>query len=398
MARFQYQALDATRQLIADELEAQSASQAVAQLEARGWTVLEIRSVSSEAASPRSDDVPAVGREQAVLRRHMSRVIEQGRAIAPALHAYAEELPPGRRQRQLVAVLGTLERGDPAEAAASLQQLSTFWIPLLSAASASGDSGRVLSEFLRESQRADELRRQWWFTLAYPLFVIAIALAVLTILSFTVIPTFREMFTSFDLPLPSFTLLVLTIAESITSGRIMLIMAAILAGGYLLAKCSHLLPLSVRERFSDRFGTFFRRTTALARLAQFMADLLEANLNVSDALRIAGFAVASPRTRRATWRLATEIDTRSMFAWTPHRPFFSAIVLHALTAEMPVASRIRLLREVSQGYAQRIRGRLSWTQGIIEPIAVVLVGTVVLGTAIALFLPLVALVHGLVGF
>jgi type II secretory pathway component PulF len=62
---------------------------------------------------------------------------------------------------------------------------------------------------------------------------------------------------------------------------------------------------------------------------------------------------------------------------------------------MSPAVRVRLLREISTCHAERVRAGRSWTSGIIEPIAICVVGLVVGWTVLALFLPLVSLIRGL---
>ena len=73
-----------------------------------------------------------------------------------------------------------------------LRSLPGYWIPLLGAATASRDPGRILREFLRESQQAEDLRRQWRLTLAYPLLLLILAAVVIVAFSFLVIPIFRD--------------------------------------------------------------------------------------------------------------------------------------------------------------------------------------------------------------
>ena len=70
-------------------------------------------------------------------------------------------------------------------------------------------------------------------------------------------------------------------------------------------------------------------------------------------------------------------------------------VLHALHTDMPIASRIRLLREISICHTERVRIRLSWAHGIVEPVTIIVVGLIVGGIVVALFLPLIWLINGL---
>ena len=410
MARFHYQALNDKRQLVSGELEAETVAQALARLEAEGLSVQSIGYASGAAPSSFARVVPtslrseplgetpfATSVEQAVLQTHLASVLERGKFLIPPLRAFAEEMPSGRRQRQLLGVGQVLERGDAAEAATALSALPEYWTPLLSAATVSQDPGRVLHEFLNESQRADALRMQWRRALAYPLLILGLAAVVVTALSFLVVPVFRDIFREFELRLPPLTLVVINIAEWITSGRVLLLAGGILVAGFLLVALSRLLPARLQGWFGDRFGTPLGRTTAVARFAQFAADLLEAGLPAPSALRIAGYATSSMRLRRAAWRLAREIDRGPGLVLPRHREPLTQTVLHALQAEMPPEARVRLLREVSRCHAGRAALRLSWTGGLIEPIAICVVGVVVGGTVLALFMPLILLIEGLSG-
>src|SRR5262245_29272278 len=154
MARFHYQALNDKRQLVFGELEADTVAQALAQLEGEGLSVQSIGfasiggpSVSGRtssasirpqlAAEPLRQSPFATSVEQGVLQAHLVNVLACGKFMAAPLRAYAEEMTPGRRQKQLLGVVQVLERGDAAEAASALSALPEYWIPLLSAATAS---------------------------------------------------------------------------------------------------------------------------------------------------------------------------------------------------------------------------------------------------------------------
>jgi type IV pilus assembly protein PilC len=402
MPLFHYQALNANREPIAGQVEAESLVQAAAQLEAQGLTIQTIGTappppVGAVGESPFAED-DAAGRavvERAVLQQHLARVIERGRDILPALRAYASELPAGQRRRQLELVLRTVERGDVDEAAATFARLPGYWIPLLGAATASRDPGRILREFLDESERAAELQWQWWLTLAYPLILLVLASVVLVLLSIFVIPIFREIFTSFGLQLPRFTIAVLTIAEWVASGRLAIAALVVVAVAAILLWATRLLPESLRNWFGDQIGYRYGRSTAVARFSQFTADLLEAELQTPQAVRLAGIATGNSPIRRAAWRVARELESGRDGSRPVNRRILTATVLHALACEAPPASRVRLLRELGVCYAEQSRRRLSWSRGIIEPLAICVIGLIVGATVLAMFLPLISLVQGL---
>ena len=407
MPTFHYRALNAEGHTVAGRVEADTVHDALAQLETERLTVQSIgvtppqsppgATAPSRADAPETDasrrEEQAGGVERAALRSHLTAVLDEARAITPALRAYAEEMATGRRRNELRTVCRVLDGGDADEAARALESLPEYWIPLLSSATMSRDPGRVLQEFLAESHQADELRRQRWVTLAYPLAIAAIAAVVLTAISFLIIPTFADIFTDFPLALPNLTLAILVLAKWIrTGGPVAVVVVLTVVALFMALGGRRWLASTVGTRFGWPFG----RSTAIARLAHFTADLLEAGLETPSALRVAGFATRKRRLRRAAWRLADDLEQGTTTVGRAHRPLTSA-VLYALCADIPAAPRIHLLREVGQCHAGRARARLSWTFGIIEPAAIVVVGLTVATVVLALFLPLVRLVEGLSG-
>jgi type IV pilus assembly protein PilC len=399
MPTFHYQALNATQSLVTGDLTADSVADAVTQLQASGLTVQSIGLISatniSAAESPAADIASPSDRqaEQAALRAHMTRVLEQGKLIAPALAAYAEEMPSGRRRRQLQTVIDVLNHGDATQAADELAVLPDYWIPLLSAATSSRDPGRVLREFVDNSRRADELHRQWWLTLAYPLFIIGMALVVCIALGIFVIPVFASIFRDFDLDLPVLTRVVLALSSPLTTGKLFL--AAPFSILFVLVAIAgwRILPAIFRLTIADRISWPFGRASAIARFTRFTADLLEGGLNLPDALRIAGQATNRRDVRAAASNLATA-TAAGVASPSPSLPL-TAAVLYALRADVPTPSRIRLLREISNCHATKARFRLSWTRGFVEPLSICVVGAIVGLIVLALFLPLVKLIDGL---
>lgn len=407
MPSFRYQALNADQRLVSGEVRAETVGQAISQLEADGLTVQSIgyassASAPSEPVRAKAADVPpkteplSTGVEQAVLHAHMQKVLEQGKPLVPALRAYADEMPSSGRRRQLQTVCRILDQGDAKEATAALSALPEYWIALLSSAASSNDPGRVLREFLEESQRTGELRRQWWLTLAYPVIVVGVAVAVLTLFSFLVIPAFRDVFDDFQLALHGLTRLILAVSLWITSGGAIVVPGVLFVLAVFLLNAHRLLPQSVAAWLGDCFGAVFGRSTSIAQFARFTADLLDAGIDIPNALRIAGFTIRRSRLRKAGWRLANDIEAGRGGQQSAQR-VLTATLLHAVQSDMPTSSRIRLLKEISCCHADRARNRLSWTQGVIEPVTICVVGVIVGVVVIALFLPLISLVDALSG-
>ena len=94
--------------------------------------------------------------------------------------------------------------------------------------------------------------------------------------SVVVIPIFRNVFEGFGLRLPGLTKVVLTVAELISSGKIIAFAAAVAIAAFVLTKLVQwILPEQLRNWLSDHFGKPLGRSTAIAQFSQFLADLLD---------------------------------------------------------------------------------------------------------------------------
>jgi type II secretory pathway component PulF len=402
MPRFHYQALNAEQELTIGEVEADAVALAITQLEASGLTVLSIGFATAETtaalaaqkppapAPKRKPPVIDAARDENVLRSHLARTLDRVRPLTPALRAYAEEMPSGRRRRELSQVCDVLARGDVESATAALATASEYWIPLIGSTAGDNDSAGILSNFIAESQQADETRRQWWTLLAYPLFLLGFATLVLVLLSYMVVPTFQSIFEDFDLQLPLLTLWTISISSWITTGGPILLIGVLL------------IAVAAAVRFGgpllgELFGNWFGRSTSIARFAGSTADLLAGGIEMPDALCIASRTAKGGRLRQASQRLASLLESGDVAAAERWRRPVTATVFYAVTAEMPTPARIRLLQEIATCYVDRARSRVSWSQGILGPLTIFSVGFVVAFVALSLFLPLIDLINNLSG-
>jgi type IV pilus assembly protein PilC len=231
--------------------------------------------------------------------------------------------------------------------------------------------------------------------LAYPLILLALALVVMTALSIFLLPAFREIFAEFGLKLPALTTAILSVGSFMAKWGIVFLV--LLSGLFvlLILGANRWLPSFAFAWIGDWIRPPFGRRTAISRFSRFTADLLEAGVPLSDSLRVAGFTVNQSRMQRAAWQLAHQIDAGEELSLPAYNRPLTATVALALAPDTNPASRIRLLREISNCHAERVQVGLSWATGIVEPFAICIVGFVVGCTVLALFSPLIMLVQGL---
>lgn len=397
MPRFRYQALNADGHPVTGEVEAAAVAAAIEQLEASGLT---LQAISIATAEPTdlfvtSQHAPAPepltsgeARDEAVLRTHLALTVEQARSLTEPLSAYVQELPTGRRRTALAEMCRIVEQGDLEAARASFESSPEYWIPLIGSSAIGRDSASVLQKFIVESREIDETRRQWWTLLAYPLFLVGFALLVLVLLARLVVPTFRSIFHDFSLELPAITRWTIGISEWLATAGPLVTAAVVILGVAALIKFAG-------PKLADLFGAWFGRSTALALYSSSIGDLLAGDISLVDAVRIAGQAAKGRALRRSSQRLALQLEGGGLTGVEALRRSLSATVIHAVTVEMSTPARSQLLQTIGRCYADRSQARASWTQGLLGPVTIFVVGVVVAMVALSLFLPLVSLVNNL---
>jgi type IV pilus assembly protein PilC len=335
MPQFRYQALNAENQPISGEVLADSVAQAISQLEAAGLTVQSIGYATGQrpdlpSPSVKSDLPRLSAAEQAVLDARLKQIIERGRELAPALSAYAAEMPTSRSRWQLLDLMRILQSAETSQASAALSRQPAYWIPLLASAADSGDHRQMLQAFLREYQPSTESSRRGRGELVYPAIVVCFAAAVFWFLGIVVIPVFRDLFAGFGLRLPELTQAVLSFYAAITNVTFIGIAVATAIVAFIV---SRIFTPASGGRASGPSARPLGRSAAIAQLSRYLAELLDADFEPASSLRLASSAVNRPRLKQAAWRLASQIEAGGEVESATDRRTITASVLHTLLAD-----------------------------------------------------------------
>ncbi|TWU28057.1 type II secretion system F family protein [Bythopirellula polymerisocia] len=397
MLEYDYQALNAEGQSITGRIAAQSAALATAELEGQGLTVQSLQQV--EIAEPVQAIVTPVSQDACdqVLIERLDQLIAQREMLVPALAAFAAELPAGRPRRELRKLASLLSDGASAEQIVRDSDLAIL-LPLVGDDVMRG-THRSLDNLLSESAQRNRTRTMRVRTLIYPMIVIATALVVLMFLAAAVVPSFSDIYDDFDLDLPELTVLLVKFSNELLNHPLRLLTVIVLVG----AACYYTI------RFLTSWGLpgrVFRLLTtgsssqlsALSIFARTMAEALGAGFSLSCSLRMAGQCSNQQWVRIEADRLAASAENDwclSESATSEAR--LPTTLSYALRAGPSGAPSLPLLREVAELYAERIRNRFDWSTGFMPQFMILLVGIVVFGVVMALYLPLVYLINGLTG-
>jgi type IV pilus assembly protein PilC len=125
---------------------------------------------------------------------------------------------------------------------------------------------------------------------------------------------------------------------------------------------------------------------------------VEADVPVADALRISGRSAGETNLRHEAMQLAEELESSQ-----PEVPLVLSSVYRVLPQTVTYAVQFQanpkaaalILRELSWMYDQQTRNRLAWMSSLVEPVLIIMLGTIVGFYVVSLFMPFVLLIQNL---
>lgn len=333
--------------------------------------------------------------------QRIDAALERRNKLASAIEALSEETKStrvGKDVRELVSAL----RGGATTEQFVQEGSKAVWLPLILRGVSSGASTVEFAQIMSDVTFATENRKSRWRSFAYPLMLFGSAILVFVFLSVTVLPTFRTMFSEYQLRLPRMSTLVFSISDQINNhtGTFCLILIGFVLAGVLL-RWLFLLFLRHAET-TWLLGSLTAGNTesvkAMGRFTSTLSALLGVGAPLSEAILIAGRAGQNLRLRYASERLSRDIGSSEKFSYASTVAHsFPALVIHALEAGPNGGPSIALLRQVSVIYMDRVRQRFSWASGVVAPLWIIGVGLCVGFVVLSIFAPLVQLITSLSG-
>jgi type II secretory pathway component PulF len=218
----------------------------------------------------------------------LSTLVQAGFPLAAGLDAAARELPRGKLARSLAGVSLQLQRGQTLDAAIAAQgrALPEHARALVAAGLRTARLGEVLEEFVAIQRRTADIRRAVFVSLAYPMVLLMVLLAVFSFFAIAVVPDLTRIFDDFDLDLPMASQILIGISGS----GLWVLMAnlAVVACGWIFAwLSSEVAEVRSMMQAAPLVGPI-SRWVSLAQFSRLMALLVESELPLPAALILAG--------------------------------------------------------------------------------------------------------------
>jgi len=403
MPQFKYYAQDEKGRPVTGTLEEASAYRVVLALIAQG-----LRVTSVEAAAKRRPVLPwrraLTAQDLALLNEELLTIAESGLPLPAALEEIGRDLKNPRLRAVIEDVRKSIETGASFEEALGrhTESFSPVYVSLIRAGERTGNLSGVLTQLCTYSRRLVEMRHAVHELLAYPLFLLAALVSMITFLSLKIIPVFEDMFAGMGGRLPVPTRICLTVSLVVQSEwRDFVLWTAIgLLTLYVVFKVA---GVNRRARVflqcaGDRIRTWIPVLGPLysaiwmERYARVLGLLLSSKVEAPESVILASAATGSALFLRAGFEAArwvTRGDTL-LTAMAASGLFRSSHLWILRQAEQHGTLDSALLRLAESCERETVR-RKRLIMMFVGPMFVILMGLVVGFTVIAMFMPVLML-------
>jgi len=263
---------------------------------------------------------------------------------------------------------------------------------LVGAGEAAGILDSLLDRLATYKEKILGIKSKIKSALFYPLSIIVVAFVITAIIMIFVIPAFKQVFTSFGADLPAPTLIVMAISEFFVEYWY-LIFGGIGGGVYgffWIWKRSEKMQMFM-DRFMLRvpvFGDLIRKSS-IARWTRTLSTMFAAGVPLVEALESVAGAAGNYEYYLATKKIQSEVATgSSLTASMQGTEVFPNMVIQMVSIGEESGSLDGMLSKVADFFEAEVDDAVEALSSLMEPMIMVVLGTLIGGMVIAMYLPI----------
>lgn len=331
--------------------------------------------------------------------RQLASLLRAGLPLAPALDLLAQAQTSQRQGMPRIVSALARDITSGLRFSAALQrhpaQFNALYCQLVEVGEAAGALADVLTRIADDRERAAAQRAKVRAALTYPVAILVLAVAITAALLVWVVPTFKQIFDGFGARLPAPTQFVLALSSGAAQWSvpaIAMIFAASSAMTFLLQRSEPARLRFARVSLKIPVAGPLLRTLCAARWSRALGTLLSAGTPLADAFDSLSHATGNAFFDHATADIAARLrrGERLAAAMRAVRCFPPEVVQPIAVAEESGALDSMPI-DVASLADRQVDEKIGTLSSLCEPLVIMVLGTLVGGLVIAMYLPIIQL-------
>lgn len=256
----------------------------------------------------------------------------------------------------------------------------------------SGSLETLLDRVATYKEKTEALKAKIKKAMTYPIAVIVVALVVSAILLIKVVPAFESVFAGFGAELPAFTQMVVGLSELLREWWIIVLI-------FLFAAAFALKEANTRsEKFRDAKDRLLLKLpivgdilykSAVARYARTLSTTFAAGVPLVDALDSVSGATGNVKFRNAVQQIKNDVSSGTQLNFSMRNTgVFPSMAVQMTAIGEESGALDEMLGKVATFYEEEVDNMVDNLTSLMEPMIMAVLGVVVGGLVIAMYLPI----------
>ncbi|WP_067514497.1 type II secretion system F family protein [Endozoicomonas ascidiicola] len=330
----------------------------------------------------------------ALFTRQLATMMKAGVPLLQAFDITAEGVEKEALRDLIVKIKNEVASGSTLADSLSKQPeyFDDLYCSLVGSGEQSGALETLLDRIATYKEKTEALKAKIKKAMNYPIAVVVIAMIVTVILLVKVVPQFEEVFQGFGAELPAFTQMVIGLSEFVQAYWF-IALGGIIASIFILKK---VLAKSQKARDTkDRFvlklpivGEILDKS-AVARFARTLATTFAAGVPLVDALDSVAGAAGNVVYSDATKRIKEDVSTGQQLQFAMKSSgIFPSMAIQMVSIGEESGALDEMLDKVATFYETEVDNMVDGLTSLMEPIIMSVLGVLVGGLIIAMYLPI----------
>ena len=341
-------------------------------------------------------------KDVSIFTKQFSFMIDSGLPLVQCLEILGSQQENKKFAEAIKTVQREVETGNTL--ASGMEKSPKIFDSLFTNMVAAGEAGGILDTIFQRLaiyiEKAVKLRAAMKSAMVYPAAIIFIASAVITLILWKVVPAFTELFNSMEVDLPLPTRIVIGASSFVGSfGLFILIGLGIFAylfksyystprGRYNVDKLILKLPV---------FGDLVRKIS-VARFTRTMGTLIASGVPILDSLDITAKTSGNAIVEEAIYGVKGAIETgRTIVEPLKESGVFPSMVIQMIGVGEETGALESMLNKIADFYEEEVDVAVGDLMTAIEPMMMAVLGVIVGGIVISMYMPIFSLVGQLSG-
>jgi len=393
LSNFKWEGADKKGQKIKGEMTGETQAKIKAQLRKQGISPLKVNKIAQPLFGG-GKGKPVEAADVSMFSRQIATMMKAGVPLVQSFDIIATGNEKKSVQDLLLSVKADIESGQTM--ADSLRkhpkEFDDLFCDLVDAGEQSGSLEGMLDRIATYKEKTEALKSKIKKALNYPIAVVIIAVIVTSILLIKVVPQFQDIFQGFGAELPAFTLFVIGISD------FMVAYWWIFLFGIITFVITYKKMLEKSKSMRDRQDKFLLKVpvigeilhkAAIARYARTLSTTFAAGVPLVEALDSAAGASGNALYRDAIFRIRDDVTTgMQMNMAMQSTGVFPNMVVQMIAIGEESGSIDAMLSKVADIYEQQVDDAVDGLSALLEPLIMSVLGVLVGGLIIAMYLPI----------